>query len=220
MIFQTTVALTIFLLLVVSAEGKRDRKAAAKPFTLQQVWAFDATYTDEQHGVSFRYPSIWKPETQFAYHPPMLTQSEKPIAGFGYSEGGFPRDQIIGPYSATNLEGFGIVYSAIQMTNASACETTASSLSATPKHTSVIFGGRSFSERDTSGVGMSQSISGKLYASYVSPTCYLFETDVAVSSGALPDFQALTPEQMRLIEKNLQSIMRSVQIAARKRPTY
>jgi hypothetical protein len=104
--------------------------------------------------------------------------------------------------------------------NASACETTASSLSETSKHLSLVFGGRSFSERVTGGAAMSQSISGKLYASYVRPTCYLFETDVAVSSGALPDFQALTPEQLRLINKNLQTIMTSVLITPRQRPPY
>jgi hypothetical protein len=43
------------------------------------------------------------------YIPPALTQSQdEPIAGFGYEEGGFPRERVIGPYSATNLEGFGV----------------------------------------------------------------------------------------------------------------
>src|SRR5258705_7359956 len=45
----------------------------AKPFTLTQVWTFDATYTDQQHGVTFRYPSVWQAGTGFGYHPPALT---------------------------------------------------------------------------------------------------------------------------------------------------
>jgi hypothetical protein len=45
-----------------------------------------------------------------------------------------------------------------------------------------VFGGRAFSERDTGEAGMSQSNSGKLYATYVHPNCYLFETDVAIAS--------------------------------------
>jgi hypothetical protein len=188
----------------------------AKPFSLEQVWSLDATYIDRQHGVSFRYPSVWKPETQFGYHPPALAQSDevKPTAGFGYSEGGFPRDHIVGPYSATNLGGFGIVYSAIPVANASACETTASSVSRASKPLSVVFGGRSFSERDTVDVGMSQSSSGKLYASYIRPTCYLFETSVALSSQ-VDGFQTLTPDQLRSIDNHLLSIMKSVQIAPR-----
>src|ERR1700761_5403288 len=128
MIFRTLVALSIVLLPLASADDQGDRKAAAdltKPFTLDQVWALDATYTDKPHGVSFRYPAVWKSETQFAYYPPALTRSDKPIAGFGYSEGGFPRDRIIGPYSASNLEGFGVVYSAHPVANRSDCETIA-----------------------------------------------------------------------------------------------
>ena len=79
----------------------------SKPLTLAQVWTFDATYTDQQHGATFRYPSVWVPTTQPGYIPPALTASdEKPIAGFGYVEGGLPRERVVGPYSATNLEGF------------------------------------------------------------------------------------------------------------------
>lgn len=169
--------------------------------------------------MTFRYPSAWKAATQFGYHPPALTESDvaKPIAGFGYEEGSFPRDHIVGPYSANNLEGFGIVYSAIPAANASACETTASSLAETktPEHRPVIFNGRSFSEHHTGQAGMSQSNSGRLYAIYVRPTCYLFETDVAVSSGALTidSVQTLSPDQLRVIEDGLLKIMKSVHIA-------
>jgi hypothetical protein len=39
--------------------------APAAPFTLTQVWTMDATYSDEQLGVTLRYPRIWKPREQF-----------------------------------------------------------------------------------------------------------------------------------------------------------
>jgi hypothetical protein len=198
-------------------EGEQASTSPAKPLTLKEVWVLDATYTDQEHGVTFRYPSVWKAATQFGYHPPALTESDvaKPIAGFGYEEGGFPRDHIAGPYSANNLEGFGIVYSAIPAANASACETTASSPAETktPEHRPVIFNGRSFSEHHTGQAGMSQSNSGRLYAIYVRPTCYLFETDVAVSSGTMDSVQTLSPDQLRFIEDGLLKIMKSVHIA-------
>lgn len=199
-------------------EGEQASTSPAKPLTLKEVWGLDSTYTDQQHGVTFRYPSVWKAATQFGYHPPALTESDvaKPIAGFGYEEGGFPRDHIVGPYSANNLEGFGIVYSAIPAVNASECETTASTLGGgegTPEHRLVIFNGRSFSEHHTGQAGMSQSNSGRLYAIYVRPTCYLFETDVAVALGTRDSVQALSPDQMRLIEDGLLKIMKSVHIA-------
>jgi hypothetical protein len=219
---RTLLTASFALSLVAPTFGQGDRQAPArpaKPFTLTQVWTFDATYTDQQHGVTFRYPSVWQAKTGFGYHPPALTASdEKPIAGFGYGEGGFPRDRVIGPYSATNLEGFGIVYSAIPLANATECEARASSMSDTTKHRIVMLGGRSFSEHETGSGGMSQSISGKLYATYLRPICYLFETDVAVASpGALDDIPTLTPAQLRFIDTHLLNIMKSVRIVPRER---
>jgi hypothetical protein len=192
---------------------------SAKPFTLTQVWTLDATYTDQLNGVVFRYPSVWRAETQFGYHPPALTAStEKPIAGFGYEEGGFPRDHVVGPYSTTNLEGFGIVYSAAPAASMAECDARATSISEAPEHRTVVFGDRTFSERETGEAGMSQSVSGKLYATYVHPNCYLFETDVAVTSpGALDDIVGLTAAQLRFIDTHLLDIMKSVRIAPTER---
>jgi hypothetical protein len=70
---------SLILLLVVQASGQdltQTPAQPAKPLTLTQVWTLDATYTDHQHGVTFRYPSAWEATTQFAYHPPALTVSE------------------------------------------------------------------------------------------------------------------------------------------------
>ena len=206
---------SVVFLLVTQASGQAAGRPAAKPFSLAQVWTLNATYADPQHGVTFRYPEVWQATTQFAYHPPRLSQSEeaKPIAGFGYSEGGFPRSSAVGPYTATNLEGVGIVYSAVPAASVDGCEALAATISETPKHTEVSFGGRSFSAYGTEGIGMSQSISGTLYAAYLGSTCYLFETDVAVvSPGVADDIQALTPAQLESIQGHLLEIMKSVQI--------
>ena len=186
----------------------------AKPLTLARVWRLDATYTDPRHGVSFRYPSTWKATTQFAYHPPALTGSDaKPIAGFGYSEGGFPRQAIVGPYTKTNLEGVGIMYSALPAGSAAECNAKAALLANEHGHTTAVFGGRSFSVYATGEGGMSQSISGKLYVTYAQSTCYLFETDVAVASpGVLDNIPALTKAQFDSIEAYLLEMMKSVRI--------
>jgi hypothetical protein len=189
-----------------------------KPFTISQVWTLNATYSDPQHGVSFRYPSVWKARTQFGYVSPALTESdEKPVAGFGYEEGSIPRSGVIGPYSATNLEGFGVLYSAVPAVNAIACEAAASSLATSlseAKRRAVFLGGRSFSEYDIDQSAMSQSNYGKLYATYLHPTCFFFETDMAVlEGGGSGGDQILTPEQLRTIEIHLLDIMKSVRIA-------
>jgi hypothetical protein len=191
-----------------------------KPLTLTQVFKLDATYTDPQHGVTFSYPSAWEATTWFAYHPPALTVlgTSKPIAGFGYDEGGFPRGEIVGPYTRTNLEGFGLVYSAVPAANAAECESEAASLSDSNRHTHVVFGHRSFSSYETGEAGMSQLIYGTLYATYVTLTCYLFETDVAVvSPGAVDDIKGLTLAQGRYIDARLLDIMKSVRIVPRGR---
>jgi hypothetical protein len=181
-------AFVLFAFVALPSISQQERSAQnpavpGAPFTLTQVWTLDATYSDEQHGVTFRYPRIGKPTAQFGYNSPVLTATTpKPIAGFGYEEGGFPRDRVVGPYSTTNLEGFGIVYSAAAAANTAECDARATEISETPVHRTVVFGGRAFSERDTGEAGMSQSNSGKLYATYVHPNCYLFETDVAIAS--------------------------------------
>jgi hypothetical protein len=216
-VFRTlpTASLTFLFMVQISGRGLSQTSAQpAKPLTLTQVWTLDATYTDQPHGVTFRYPSAWKSSTQFGYHPPRLTDSgAAPITGFGYSEGGFPRDRIVGPYSGTNLEGVGIVYSAVPAASTAECEARAASLSNSPKHSQIVFGHRSFSVYETEGIGMSQSIAGRLYATYVGQTCYLFETDTAVASpGALDHIQALTPAQLRSIDMHLLGIMKSVRI--------
>jgi hypothetical protein len=206
------------LLVVPQTPGQGNRQnpdAPKKPFTMAQVWTLDATYTDQQHGVTFRYPSIWEATTQFAYHPPALTESveAKSIVGFGYSEGGFPRDEIVGPYSGTNLEGFGLVFSVVSAESASECEIKATSLSESDEHTRIVLGHRSFSVHETGEAGMSQSISGTLYVTYAGHFCYLFETDMAVASpGVLDDIRPLTTAQSRFIDKRLLDIMKSVRI--------
>ncbi len=219
----TRAALSALVLLISQTYSQGAGQAPVlntEPLTLTQVFRLDATYTDPQHGVTFRYPSAWEATTQFAYHPPALTESgtAKPIAGFGYSERGFPREGVVGPYTQTNLEGFGIVYSAVPAASGAECESKAASVSDSNKHSHIVLGHRSFSAYETGETFMSQSISGTLYVTYASHTCYLFETDVAaVSLGVVDDVQGLTLAQGRYIEARLLDIMKSVRIVPSRR---
>jgi hypothetical protein len=189
-----------------------------KPLSQAQVWKTDAAYTDPQHGVTFRYPSTWKAETQFGFHAPALTDSDQqPIAGFGYEEpDNSQHPDATGPYSGTNLEGFGIVYSAASAVNANECDARAAKVGDAPKHRTVMFYGRSFAEYETGEAGMSQSNDGNLYATYVQPFCYLFETDEAtVSPSAMDVPKALSSAQEHFIHAHLLDIMKSVRILLR-----
>jgi len=200
-----------------SQVGRQTPADSAKRLTLTQLWTSDATYTDRLNGVVFRYPSVWRNEGMGGFNPPLLVVSaEKPIAAFGYSAGGFGPDRDIGPYSTTNLEGFGIVYSAAPAANRAECDARAASISENPEDRTVVFGGRAFSESDTSNGGMSQPTSGKLYATYVRPNCYLFEIDVAVALS-VDDVAYLTPAQLDFINTHLSDIMKSVWIAPTQR---
>jgi hypothetical protein len=203
---------------VAATKGQQTPARSHKPLTLAQVWNLDATYRDAEHGVTFRYPSVWQAETQFAYIPPALssTSSTKPIAGFAYEEGGFPRDQVTGPYSATTLEGFGIVYSVIATGSSAECRASAASLSEPPQPHTTVLAGRSFWVFRTFDGAMMQSTSGRLYATFANHLCYLFETDVAASSaGVLEDVRELTSAQSHSIDLHLLNIMKSVRIETR-----
>jgi hypothetical protein len=133
-----------------------------------------------------------------------------------YEEGGFPRDQIVGPYSATNLQGFGIVYSAIPAADFAECKTFAASLSETPTRRTIVLGSRSFWVYETSEGAMMSVTSGNLYATYAKDTCYLFETGVAATSEkALDNVPPLPPAQHRSIDQHMLNIMKSVRIVPR-----
>ena len=81
----------------------------AQLLSLQQLWNLDATYSDPAHGVTFRYPSAWKPGADFAYHEPVLAGFVQLIAAFGFDARNSTRPN---PYTNTDLEGFGIAYAA------------------------------------------------------------------------------------------------------------
>jgi hypothetical protein len=214
-VYRALAAAALTLLFVVPSSGlPQISEQSGKPLTLDEVWTLDRTYRDDQHGVSFRYPSTWVADAEFGYQPPALALlSAPPVARFGYREGGFPRGPITGPYAETNLEGVGFTYSIVPVTSAAKCDSVAASLSYSPEHSRVTFAHRSFSEYRTGQGGMSQYIEGKLYAAYVRPNCYLFETDVATASpAALDNIPALTPTQSRDIDAYLLDIMKTVRL--------
>jgi len=117
------------------------------------------------------------------------------------------------------MEGVGIVYSAVPATSVRGCDAMAANISGAQDQSLVALGGRSFTVHETSSAGMSQSFSGKLYATYARSTCYLFETGVAL--GPPPDVASLrwpTPSQRHSIETHLFAIMKSVRIALTGQP--
>ena len=214
--FRVSAGLLSFLVLLALPLALPAQEPVQRRLTLAQVWTLDAIYTDPQHGVTFRYPSTWQAEMQFGYNAPALTESGdfQPIAGFSYQEG----YTAAGPYMDTNLQGFGVVYAAIPTASAAECDTKAIALTEFPKRSRIVLGGRRFSAYFASESGMSQSISGELYATFAQGTCYLFETDMTdASTQVLEDVRGLTRAQVRGISANLLKIMKSVRIAPRGR---
>ncbi len=185
-------------------------------------WTPTTTYADPAHGVTFRYPAAFKPTTQFSYIPPLLKQSEtvKPVAGFGYSLGGFPRTDFSGAYANTNLEGFGIAYAAVESANQKTCRATADSIAQLapnaepPAHETI--NGRPFLVYPTGQEDMMKRLFGSLYATWTNRTCYLVETETGtVSPGVVDGVDSLTPQQSAAIDAGLLRIVHSLLIAQR-----
>src|SRR4051812_4771240 len=92
--------LTLISILAPVAAGQPTTARSHKPLTLAQVWNLDATYKDAEHGVTFRYPSVWEADTQLAYNPPALSipADIKPVVGFAYELDGSLLGKIVAPY--------------------------------------------------------------------------------------------------------------------------
>lgn len=195
---------------------------SSKPLTLRQVWSLDSTYTDQQHGITFLYPSVWKPATQFGYIPPALTSSAGSyenqiptrVTGFGYLPGEFPRH--IGAYATTNLEGFGVVYSVLGVPSKAECDKKAAFVAQgadNHKLPLVRIAGLPYSVYQIAGEAMNQTYAGKLYATYHEGVCYLIETGVAaVVPGTSINGQLPTPASVHDIDGHLWHIMETVRI--------
>jgi hypothetical protein len=189
-------------------------KTSGKPPTLAQLWTLDATYRDRAHGVTFRYPSVWKSARQFGYIAPAIDElTDAHIAGFGFNVFEHAREQGV-PYASSDLEGFGVVYAAVSAANEASCEKRAASLFVSSGHHATMIGGRTFMVFETGESGMSQSARGSLYVTYASQTCYFVETNSAwISRGVDDDVtSALTPAQERFIDQQLLKIVRTVRI--------
>jgi hypothetical protein len=151
-------------LLVCPAFGQVPVQIPTRPSTLAEIWTLDATYNDQQNAVEFRYPKSWEAATEFGFVPPALSSLNgiKPTAGFGYREVPFPRDRMVSTYTGTNLEGVGLVYSALPAASVTECERKAATLSDSPKHSTAVFRGRPVSMYETGDVAMRQNSSGTL----------------------------------------------------------
>ncbi|AFL89408.1 hypothetical protein Terro_3186 [Terriglobus roseus DSM 18391] len=187
-------------------------QAIDTPRARKEVQSGVTTYTDSRNGVSFRYPSAWKAQTQFGYVPAALAQSEqvKLIAGFGYEVGGFPREQVGRPYAETNLEGFGVVYAAVRSPNRMACESISTSISGTSKFRTVLMGSHALTVRKTASSGMMQSNSGTLYVLYLRPNCFFFETAIAKATASSETGRDPDAKQTHTIEALLLKVVKSV----------
>ncbi len=195
-------------------------QAPRQPVTMEAMWKLDTHFADAAHGVTFLYPGTWtRTEQPLSYHAPALLQAPQVTSAisFAFSEGGFPRARARGPYTRTTLEAVDIVYAAQPVPDAFACQTLAIAVSGSGDDTSKTFRvlhGFRYSVRPTSDAGMSQFISGLLYATYARNTCYLFETDAAgLGAGVDTDVHTLSKHDYHTIDLHLFSIMQTVHIA-------
>jgi hypothetical protein len=218
-LLRTPPAICLTLSLAGLAWGQAVQKKSpttSKRLTVAQVWALDATYTDREHGVTFRYPSVWTAGNDFAYHQPILTESNdaRIIATYGYDTRNPSPDGPASPYSGTNLEGYGISYATAAGANQTQCETMAAAVADTKIHKSVLIGMRHFSNYEVGEGGMSQSTGGDLYVTFAGSTCYFFETDAGwITMGVFDDVRPLSTRNSAFIFAHLWTVMQSVRIS-------
>ena len=207
---RRSMAATMLLLeLQIASAWVQHLPAAVRSPTAKQLWTLNGRYSDARHGVTFRYPEVWKATTNFGMHEPALTTTDllTPTAGFGYGVNSNTPANM--PYGQTTTEGFGVVYTA----DAGACAALGATLAKSSLHETVMIHGRTYTTRGTSDAGMSQSISGTLYTTYADTTCCLFEVDEAnMASGVNEDERVSTPEESRLLASGLRRVMGTVRI--------
>lgn len=169
------------------------------------------TYSDPATGVSFQYPSNWRPLTDAdGIFKPQFTQSygaAKIIEAFN------PRNT---PYSTSNLVGMTFSYTMKPGTNAADFKKipTAINQNQSPAKTETIHG-VAYTRADGGDGATCHEMSYMVNAAEVGGKCYVlerdFETECVGVHGPGTDIQ-LTPSQQAALQKQLDDTMGSVQV--------
>ena len=169
------------------------------------------TYRDPVSGVSFRYPTIWRPATGQGLAPDFVSQAGPPrITQQFTSAGNF--------YAATTLEALTFSYTVKPHSTAASCAALpAKALGDSAVRTvPATYGGVSFAEATGGDSGACQHVATQLDTTLRGSQCMVFERDFNTScpfvkSSSSP--RPLTGEETGALQRHLDDVMKSVQIS-------
>jgi hypothetical protein len=170
-----------------------------------------ATYTDPKNGVSFQYPSVWKPVADPTNYGQSLVKENSPnitpVFAVEFSQEG-------NLYQKTNLTGLAYVYFATPSSNATACATLGDvNQGQPPKPTNTIIHGVRFRHSTGGDGGMSQWMTSDAYSVYRNGACFIFEEIFKTVNAQVADKHNLTKAQTTALQHHLDAITQSIVFA-------
>ena len=166
------------------------------------------TYSDPKTGVTFQYPSVWKPVADPANYGQSLVRENSnnitPVFAVEFSQEG-------NLYEKTNLEGLGYVYFAAPSPNIAACATLGDvNQGQPPKPTYTTIHGLRFQHSTGGDGGMSQWMTSDAYSVYRNGTCYIFEEIFKTVNAQVAEKHELTKAQATALQRHLDAITQSI----------
>jgi len=169
------------------------------------------TYTDSKNGVSFQYPSVWKPVASPADYGQSLVRENSnnisPVFAVEFSQEG-------NLYDKTNLEGLAYVYFATPSPNITACATLGDvNQGQPPRPTNTTINGLRFQHSTGGDGGMSQWMASDAYSIYRNGTCFIFEEIFKTVNAQVAGKRDLTKAQTTALQRHLDAITQSIVFA-------
>ncbi len=172
------------------------------------------TYRDAVHGVSFAYPSVWRPAaagSTYLASPEFAEMAPKPFITEAFS----PKDNL---YADTVLSGLSFSYTVKPRSTAAACAALSGKALLDPMETrQATYGGRLYTEGKGGDAGMCHQLEATVDTTLQGTSCYLFERDTMTrcpytETQSRP--RPLTKSEETALQRHLDAVMQSVRIAA------
>ena len=171
-------------------------------------------YRDTAHGVSFGYPSVWRPaqlgNTDLG-QPEFAQVAPKPLITQVFSSKGTP-------YENTVLDSLGFSYTVQPHTTAAACAAIpGKALQNSGTGSSAVYNGRRYTENSGGDASTCHRLAATVDTTLVGSTCHIFERDTAttcpfVKTNTEP--RPLTAAEQAALGRHLDAVMQSVQIGS------
>ncbi len=164
-------------------------------------------YADAEHGISFRYPTVWTTSHD--------TQGYLPSAILD-TPGVHAKQTVtfapLGVYATTNLTNLNFTYALLRNATAQTChDAVAKNQDSTGPVTTATVNGVPFTEISGGDAGMSHRLSITLDGTFRNGTCYLFERDEAtIAPGVEQGKRTLTDAEERALQRHLRDIFQSI----------